>query len=109
MIILAHIVQGVNVVYITPPLVAVPLYAAWVIAFSSEWQQMQGSLYSPDFILPRCLEVHRWQPPSVQCLIPLGEPLYPVDIIILSLTIMAPFLADIQVERNLTCSAIFIK
>src|SRR3989344_6536608 len=108
-IIFAQVMQGVNVQYIIEPLVETPLYAACTMAFSSEWQQIQGSWYCPEFILPKWREVQRRHPPAVQCVIALGVPLYPDEIIIFSLTMMAPFLGDMQVARILTCSAIFIK
>src|SRR3989339_1949469 len=53
--------------------------------------------------------MQRAQPPSIQFFTPAGVPLYPVEIIFFSLTIIAPFAGLIQLDRVATTSAIFIK
>jgi len=82
-----------------PPLdLALP---ASITAFSSAWIQRQESKLTPD----GAFELHLSQPPSLQLTQPKGVPLYPVEIILKSLTITAPTARFMQFERVATTSA----
>src|SRR5208282_5638435 len=79
------------------------------MAFSSAWQHLQFSSCCPDFSRPSLTARQRSHPPSSQCLVPAGVPLYPVETICLPLTRTAPFAEERQVERDFTTFATCMK
>lgn len=85
-----------------PTHLAVPISST---AFSSAWKQKHFSRSFPYDVLL----LHLSQPPSKQFTFPRGVPLYPVEIIRLSLAITTPTARFIQLLLVFTIYAIFIK
>src|SRR5439155_22875301 len=75
------------------------------MAFSSPCEQRHSARFVPD--VARLL--HRGHPPSLQFRVPRGVPLYPVEMTRLSLTMMAATFRLMQLDREATTLAMFIK
>src|SRR2546430_13612056 len=79
------------------------------MAFSSLWEQPHASRFCPDFSRPSFTARHLAHPPSSQCFVPAGVPLYPVETICLPTTSTAPLAEERHVERDFTTLATSMK
>jgi len=106
MINIAHVLHGVILQYKVPHSIAIPIFAAWQIAFCSACTVLTQWLVT----LPSsCVICLNWWPSSSQCGNPGGDPTYHVHKICLFFAITQPLLPLSQLALLATVLAISMK